>query len=201
MASLYFRYGVMNSGKSTQLLQIAHDYEVNNHLKVLVLKPSVDTKENDFVVTRMGNGEIKRKCDFLINSNMDLYDKIKNYNNLELILIDEAQFLSRKNVEDLTLIVTKLKIPIICFGLRTSFEGKPFEGSSWLFALAQDIEEITTRAIDRLGKNKKRATMNLRLVNGKPVFKGDIISIDGDNNVSYVPVSLNEYLKLRDSQN
>ncbi|MBO8161128.1 MAG: thymidine kinase [Thermosipho sp. (in: Bacteria)] len=195
---LYFRYGVMNSGKSTQLLQIAHDYEVNNNKRVLVLKPKVDTKAGEYVITRMGDGVFKRKCDFLIDPKDDLFEILSDekYKDVACVLIDESQFLSRKNVESLTLVVIKLDIPVICFGLRNDFRGHPFEGSSWLFALAQDIEEITTRALDRF--DSKRATMNIRLINGKPVFEGEQISIDDKVEITYLPVSLKTFIEMKE---
>lgn len=196
MAKLYFRYGVMGSGKSTQLLQICHDYEVNNNKSVLVLKPSIDTKAEDYVITRMGNGEIKRKCNFLITPDMDLFYEI--YKEMpDIILIDEAQFLTKSNVMDLVKVVVELDIPVICFGLKVDFAGQPFEGSTWLFALAQDIEEITTRALSRAEDNHKRATMNLRLVNGVPSFEGEQVAIDGKDKVTYIPVSLKTYMRYR----
>jgi len=208
MAKLYFRYAVMNAGKSTQLLQIAYDYEKNNDRKILCLKPKTDTKEGDYIISRLENGEIKRKCDFLIPGDKDwLYDRlVSEINNssadnpLSIVLIDEAQFLSKKNVWDLARIVTEFNIPVICFGIKVDAFGNPFEGSTYLFALAQDIEEVTTRAICRISKKPKKATMNLRLVNGKPVFEGDQVAIENDQDIKYLPVCLDVYMKLKHGQ-
>lgn len=205
MAKLYFRYAVMNAGKSTQLLQIAYDYEKNNKKKILCLKPGVDTKEGDCIVSRLENGEIKRKCDFLIPGDKDwLYNRLVSEiersgeeNPLSIVLIDEAQFLSKDNVWDLAKIVTEYNIPVICFGLKVDALGNPFEGSTYLFALAQDIEEVTTRAICRISKKPKKATMNLRLINGKPVFEGEQVAIENDQDIKYLPVCLDVYMKLR----
>ncbi|MBN2851604.1 MAG: thymidine kinase [Clostridia bacterium] len=196
MAKLYFRYAVMNAGKSTQLLQIAHDYEINNNEKILVLKPEVDTKADNFIVTRIGYDALRRKCDFLIKKQADwLYDKVSEFKDIAIILVDEAQFLTKANVWDLAKIVTELDIPVICFGLKCDFRGYPFEGSSYLFALAQDIEEVTTRAICRKSQKPVKATVNMRLVNGKPVFSGDQVSIEDEDIVHYEPVSLKEFMK------
>ncbi|HHW22578.1 MAG TPA: thymidine kinase [Clostridiaceae bacterium] len=208
MAKLYFRYAVMNAGKSTQLLQIAYDYEKNNDRKILCLKPKTDTKEGDYIISRLENGEIKRKCDFLIPGDKDwLYDRlVSEINNssadnpLSIVLIDEAQFLSKENVWDLARIVTEFNIPVICFGIKVDAFGNPFEGSTYLFALAQDIEEVTTRAICRISKKPKKATMNLRLVNGKPVFEGDQVAIENDQDIKYLPVCLDVYMKLKHGQ-
>jgi len=202
MAKLYFRYAVMNAGKSTQLLQIAYDYEKNNGRRILCLKPCIDTKEGDYIVSRLENGEIKRKCDFLILPDKDwLYNRLAaeadKTSPLSIVLIDEAQFLSRDNVWDLARFVTDFNIPVICFGLKVDAFGNPFEGSTHLFALAQDVEEVTTRAICRLSEKPKKATMNLRLVNGVPVFQGDQVAIENDQDIRYLPVCLDVYMKLK----
>lgn len=206
MAKLYFRYAVMNAGKSTQLLQIAYDYEKYNHRKIICFKPKTDTKEGDYIISRLENGEIKRKCDFLSLPEKDwLYEKLKQEIHaadcsgqpLSIVLIDEAQFLSRDNVWDLARIVTECNLPVICFGIKVDAFGNPFEGSTHLFALAQDIEEVTTRAICRLSVKPRKATMNLRLVNGVPVFEGSQVAIENDQDIRYLPVSLEVYMKLK----
>ena len=206
MAKLYFRYAVMNAGKSTQLLQIAYDYERYNNRKVLCLKPNTDTKEGEYIISRLENGVIKRKCDFLIMHEKDwIYHKlsleIQNANNLgksiSIVLIDEAQFLSRDNVWDLARIVTEYSLPVICFGIKVDAFGNPFEGSTHLFALAQNIEEVTTRAICRISETPKKATMNLRLVDGKPIFEGSQVAIENNQDVRYLPVCLDVYMNLK----
>lgn len=209
MAKLYFRYAVMNAGKSTQLLQIAYDYEKYNKRKILCLKPKIDTKEGDYIISRLENGEIKRKCDFLILHHENwLYNKLvseikksyENGNSLSIILIDEAQFLSKENVWDLARIAIEYDVPVICFGIKVDALGNPFEGSTHLFALAQNIEEVTTRAICRVSKIPKKATMNMRLVDGKPVFEGNQVAIENDQDIKYLPVSLDVYMKLKYGQ-
>lgn len=206
MAKLYFRYAVMNAGKTTQLLQIAYDYEKNNRRRALVIKPGNDTKEGSSVISRLENGQIKRKCDFLIDITGGpgwLYAAIERElaaNPPSIVLIDEAQFLSRENVWDLCRIVTYLDISVICFGLKVDAFGNPFEGSSYLFALAQDIEEVTTRAICRLSAKPRKATIHLRLVDGKPVFAGEQVAIENDAEIRYMPVCLQEYIKLKDGK-
>lgn len=196
MAKLYFRYAVMNAGKTTQLLQIAHDYETNNKKNILVLKPGVDTKAKNYVITRIRDDLLKRECDFLIKKEKGyLFEKVSEYKDISIILIDEAQFLSKENVWDLARIVTRLNIPVICFGLKSDFRGEPFEGSSHLFAMAQDIEEVTTRAICRRHDKATRATMNMRTVDGKVTFKGDQVGIE-TGNVIYQPVCLKTFMDL-----
>ncbi|MCD6321926.1 MAG: thymidine kinase [Clostridiales bacterium] len=197
MSKLYYRYAVMNAGKSTQLLQIAHDYERNNGEKILALKPENDTKADNYIIARIGKDMLKRKCDFLINHEADwLFNEVRKYADTKVVLIDEAQFLSKENVFDCAKIVTQLNIPVICFGLKCDFRGEPFEGSTYLFALAQDIEEVTTRAICRRSEKPVKATVNMRLVNGVPVFRGGQLSIEGKNNVIYEPVSLKVFMDM-----
>jgi thymidine kinase len=197
MAKLYFRYAVMNAGKSTQLLQIAHDYEVNNGEKILAIKPESDTKADNCIIARIGGDMLRRKCSFLIKKKENwLYDEVKKYPSTKVVLVDEAQFLSKANVFDCARIVTQLNIPVICFGLKCDFRGEPFEGSTYLFALAQDIEEVTTRAICRRSDKPVKATVNMRLVNGVPVFRGGQLSIEGENNVLYEPVSLKVFMDM-----
>lgn len=206
MAKLYFRYAVMNAGKSTQLLQIAYDYERNNGRRALVLKPGVDTKEGSFIISRLENGQIKRPSDFLIDTAAaegGLYHRIEEEltaSHPAVVLIDEAQFLSRANVWDLCRVVSYLDIPVICFGLKVDAFGNPFEGSSYLFALAQDIEEVTTRAICRLSEKPRKATIHLRLVDGRPVFAGEQVAIENDADIRYLPVCLQEYMRLKDGK-
>ena len=207
MAKLYFRFAVMNAGKSTQLLQIAYDYEHHNKRKILCLKPCVDTKQEDSISSRLEDGLISRKCDFLIQPKKDwLYNELESRieknkaagTPIAVVLIDEAQFLSKDNVWELARIVTYHDVPVICFGLKTDAFGQPWEGSSYLFALAQDIEEVTTRAICHLSEKPKKATMILRKVDGVPIFAGRQVEIDNSAHIEYLPVCLQEYIKLKD---
>ena len=177
MSKLYYRYGAMNSGKTTLLLQVAHNYEERG-MKVLILKPKIDTKGEDTIVTRIG---LKRKVDHLIEKD----EKIINYLNtidkdIVCILVDESQFLSRDQVDELFMF-TKLKdISVICYGLRSDFKTMSFPGSLRLFEIADVMEELYT--ICRCGK---RAKFNGRVVNGEFTSSGSQVAIDGENEVSY----------------
>lgn len=177
MSKLYYRYGAMNSGKTTLLLQVAHNYEERG-MKVLILKPKIDTKGDDKIITRIG---LKRKVDHLIDKD----EKLINYLNkipkdIVCILVDESQFLTRDQVDELFMF-TKLKnIPVICYGLRSDFKTMAFPGSLRLFEIADTMEELYT--ICRCGK---RAKFNGRIVNGKFTAVGDQVAIDGENHVEY----------------
>ena len=172
MSKLYFRYGAMNCGKTTSLLQVAHNYEERG-MKVVLIKPSIDTKANDSVSSRIG---VERKVDHLVSPE----ENLKGYLNLlvgntSCVLVDEAQFLSESQVEELFVFSKLTNIPVICFGLRCDFRTNLFTGSKRLFELADEIEELYT--ICRCGR---KARFNARIVNGEFTLDGDQVAIDGD---------------------
>ena len=177
MAKFHFRYGAMNAGKSTILLQTAYNYEEKGK-KVVILKPSVDTKGDEKIVSRIG---LERKVDYLIGDNDSIISKLgDNLSSLSCILVDEAQFLKRKQVDELFYISKMMDIPVIAFGLRTDFISNGFEGAIRLLELADALEEMPT--ICRCGK---KARFNARKVDGKFTFDGDSIVIDDNSNVKY----------------
>ena len=188
MAKLIFKYGVMNSGKTTTLLMIAHDYERRNK-KILIGKPRIDTKGGGTLQSRLNNNTLVRKVDFLIDDKLDF----STLSNVDVVLVDEAHFLNREQVNKLAQIVAEKNIPVICFGLKVDFRGEPFEGSSHLFALANRVEEIGVKAICACGSI---ANMNLLTVANRVAFNGAQIQID-DGTVDYSPVCLKCYLEMR----
>ena len=180
MAKLYFKYGAMNSGKSTVLLQSAHNYEERG-MRTIILKPMVDTKGDDKIVSRLG---VTRKVDYLVKAE-DSIDTIVDKDitasgNLHCIFVDECQFLTVKQAEELFWIAVSMDIPVLCYGLRTDFLTNGFAASSRLLELAHSIEEMKT--ICRCGK---KAMFNARKINGKFVFRGAQVAIDNENNVEY----------------
>lgn len=188
MAKLYFRYGAMGCGKTIDLLKVAFNYEERGQ-KVLVYTASIDDRYCvGEVTTRIG---IKRKA-ILFNRETNIFEDVKKYSNISCVLVDEAQFLTRKQVEQLTDIVDVLKIPVICYGLRTDFRMEFFEGSGPLMEMADKIEELKT--ICECGE---KATVNMRYINGKPVTTGDQIFIGG--NESYKAVCRKCYKKYTKS--
>ena len=187
MANLIFRYGAMNSGKSTSLMQVAHNCEENG-MKVIVMKPSIDTKGAEYLVSRVG---IKRKVDYLIGPDEKIIDKIKkDLLDTDCILIDESQFLSRHQVNELQAICKEVDIPVLCYGLRSDFKTHGFPGSIRLMEIADKLEELTT--ICSCGK---KAKFNARLVNGNYVYSGAQVAIDEVDNVTYEPLCGKCYLK------
>ena len=180
MSKLYFRYGAMNSGKSTHLMQVAYNYEERG-MKILLLKPETDKKGGDYLVSRLG---VKRKVDILVGREDNIFEKIqekqKNDGDIHCILVDEVQFMPKEQIDQLFRVAVKLDIPVICYGLRTDFKANGFEGSTRLLLLAHSIEEMKT-----ICKCGNKAIFNARKIDGKFVSSGDQVAIDNMNNVEY----------------
>ena len=178
MAKLYFRYGTMGCGKTAQLLTVAFNYKEKG-MKVAVMKPKLDTKAGDKIQTRIG---IERKIDHLINEDDDIYGIVsKKFNKVNCILVDEAQFLTKNQVDNLMQIVVKLNIPVICYGLRSDFLTNGFSGSIRLLEIAHSIEELKT-----ICKCGRKAMFNARYIDDRIVTSGETIVIDNNPNVKYV---------------
>lgn len=180
MSKLYFRYGAMNSGKSTHLMQVAHNYEERG-MKVILIKPSTDKKGGDKLVSRLG---VERKVDILCLEKMNIYEEIQKWQEVKFkvncILVDEVQFMTKEQVDQLFKIAVVLDIPVICYGLRTDFMMEGFEGSTRLLLLAHSIEEMKT-----ICKCGRKAILNGRKINGEFVFEGEQVAIDNIDNVQY----------------
>lgn len=188
MAKLLFKYATMNSGKTMDLLRTAYNYEENNG-KVIIIKPKVDTKGNNKLSSRLG---IERKVDFLVCYDDNLFELFKGkLDNIDVILVDEAQFFSKKQIEDLSIISKVMNIDVICYGLRVNFRGELFEGSKKLFEVADSLDELVT-----LCKCRNVARFVGRKEDGVFKVDGPEIIIDGSvKNVEYVPLCKDCYLK------
>ena len=187
MSKLYFRYGAMNSGKTAALLQVAHNYEEKG-MKVVVIKSTIDTKGDNKVTSRLG---IEREVDVMLAPNEGIMEHMVN-KRPDAIIVDEAQFLSVDQVDELYAITKTYGVPVLAYGLRCDFQMKGFPGASRLLELADDIEELKT--ICHCGK---KATQNIRLINEEPTFEGSQVAIDGTANITYDSVCGECYLKLR----
>lgn len=174
MSKLYFRFGAMNCGKTTTLLQVAHNYEEQG-MKILLIKPSKDKKAGSNVSSRLG---LERGVDLLLTEGETIKENLStgsiSFDNLNCILVDEAQFLTKKQVEELWVISKLCNIPVICYGLKTNFKGELFEGSKALLEKSDKLEETAT-----ICKCGKKARFNGRVVNGEFVIEGDEVAIDG----------------------
>lgn len=187
MAKMHFKYASMNSGKSIDLIRTAYNYEENGY-KVLILKPAIDTKGEDSITSRVG---LSKKADMLLLYSDSVLEKLKNkLDNISCILIDEAQFLSTKQVEDLFLISKACDIPVLCYGLRTNFKMESFAGSKRLLEVSDVLEEITT-----LCKCGEIARYVARKVGDKYVQDGEEVVIDGTENITYIPLCGKCYLE------
>ncbi|WP_353113845.1 thymidine kinase [Microbacterium sp.] len=187
MAKLYFRYGAMNSGKSTALLQAAYNYEERGQ-HVLLAKPAIDTKGASQIESRLG---MTREVDFLIGAEDDARALFQGERarmraqdaasllphaqiDVACLLIDEAQFLTAAQIDDLFRIAVLDGIPVMAYGIRNDFLTHAFPGSARLLAIAHTLEELKT--ICRCGR---KAVFNGRIVGGRFVFDGDQVAIDG----------------------
>ena len=179
MAKLYFYYSAMNAGKTTNLLQSRHNY-AERGMNTLVIKPRIDSRSGENRV-RSRIGLEAEAVD--VDPSVNLLDLVKNASEdqpIHCVLVDEAQFLSADQVDQLTEVVDALNIPVLAYGLRTDFLGALFEGSRQLLALADELREIKT--VCHCGR---KATMVVRFDGeGQPMHSGDQIQIGG--NETYV---------------
>lgn len=194
MSKLYFRYGAMNSGKSTHLMQVAYNYEERG-MNVALIKPFTDKKGGERLVSRLG---VERKVDLVIYDEDNVLEKVQEYReknkNIDCILVDEAQFLKSKQIDELFEIAVVLDIPVICYGLRTDFKMQGFEGSTRLLLLAHSIEEMKT-----ICKCGRKAVLNGRKINDRFVFEGEQIAIDNVDNVEYESLCGHCYFKYKNN--
>ncbi|HRO62656.1 thymidine kinase [Thermomonas sp.] len=190
MAKLYFYFSAMNAGKTTTLLQSAYNYRERG-MRVAILTPRLDDRAGaGNVASRIGlqaaGIAFERDADLQALIAAD----IAAHGHLHCVLVDEAQFLTKPQVWQLSEIVDALKIPVLCYGLRTDFRGELFEGSQYLLAWADELSEIKT-----ICHSGKKATMNLRVdANGRAVQDGPQVEIGG--NERYISVSRAEFKKV-----
>lgn len=181
MAQLYYKYGTMNSGKSFEIIKVAHNYEEQGK-PVVIFTPAIDTRSGtDQVGSRVG----MTRPAVSVDDETDLYEKVKEQlaaERIYCVLVDEAQFLKERHVIQLTRIVDELGVPVMAFGLKNDFQNRLFEGSYYLLVYADKIEEVKTICwyCDR------KATMVVRYKDGAPVREGDQIQIGGNDD--YKPV-------------
>lgn len=187
MAKLTFKYATMNSGKSLDLIRTAYNYEENGY-KVLVVKPSIDTKGGDTIVSRVG---VSKKVDYLILPNESVLQKLYNkLDDIRCIFVDEAQFLTKTQVDDLFVISKVFDKTVICYGLRLNFQMNTFEGSKRLLEIADDLECLKTMC--SCGNIARYVG---RKFNGEFESNGSEVVIDGTDGFEYVPLCGDCYLQ------
>lgn len=187
MAELIFNYGVMGSGKTSSLLQTKYNYEKKN-LRTLLIKPRIDTKGTTEVISRIG---LHCQVDILLDAE-DVIMKRVGIEKPSIILVDEAQFLTRKQIDELFLISKMYDILVECYGLRTDFQTEGFEGSDRLLQIADELHENTT--ICSCGD---KAIINMRLINNEPTFDGEQVMIENEQDIKYEGVCGKCYIKKR----
>lgn len=194
MAKLYFKFGAMKCGKTTDIIKTYYNYSEKG-MHVLIMKPGDDTKAGSKIQSRSG---AELDTDYVVGSNVDVYNLIAYhliYNNLDCIIVDEAQFLTAEQVDELSNVVDTFDIPVLCYGLRADAFTDLFPGSKRLFEIADNIEEL--KAVCKCGS---KATYNLRLERDNdtllPVFEGRQVAIDGVD-YEYDSVCRVCYKKLR----
>ena len=176
MSKLFFRYGAMNSGKSTAMLQVAHNYEERDQ-RVVLVKSSVDTKGNDQIVSRLG---VTRTADILLSPGQDLRASLRERDtesgqDIACVLIDEAQFLTPEQVDQALAVAVLDGIPVVAYGIRTDFRTRAFPGSQRMMEVAHSLQEMKT--ICRCGS---KAIFNARLGEQGIIREGDQVMIDGE---------------------
>jgi thymidine kinase len=192
MAKLYFRYGAMNCGKTTALIQVAHNYQERG-MNTIIIKPRTDTKGSDQVTSRL---DVNRNADVVAERRDDLYAIIEDWRatreSVHCVLVDEAQFLTHDQVDQLFRVAVIQGVPVICYGLRTDFRLNGFPGSQRLLLLAHSIEELKT-----ICKCGQKAVANGRKIGGRFVFEGEQVAIDGEDNVEYESLCAACYFKYK----
>lgn len=177
VAKLYFRHGTMSSAKTLNLLAVAHNYRTQGK-RVLLIKPRLDQRfSGEAIVSRSG---LEAPADLLVGPDTKLEPEL--FVGLHCVLVDEAQFLSPALVEQLRRVTLSHNVPVICYGLRTDFQTRLFEGSKRLLELADSIEEVkvTCQFCNR------KAILNMRTVDGRPTFQGEQVMLGADE--SYAPL-------------
>ena len=189
MAKLYFYYSAMNAGKTTTLLQSAHNYRERG-MRVLILTPRLDDRAGSgTVASRIGLKAVGHAFQRGDDLEQVIRLDVAEHGKLDCVLVDEAQFLSKAQVWQLSEVVDALRVPVLCYGLRTDFRGELFEGSQYLLAWADELSEIKT-----ICHSGKKATMTVRVDDaGRAVQQGPQVEIGG--NGRYVSVSRAEFKK------
>ena len=191
MAKLYFYYSAMNAGKTTTLLQSAHNYRERG-MRVLIFTPALDDRAGKAgtVASRIGLQAQGVPFDARDDLAARVDEDVLAHGKLDCVLVDEAQFLTKAQVWQLSEVVDQRRIPVLCYGLRTDFRGELFAGSQYLLAWADELEEIKT-----ICHTGKKATMTVRVDEaGRALHAGPQVEIGGNDR--YVSVSRAEFKKV-----
>lgn len=191
MAKLYFYFSAMNAGKTTTLLQSSYNYNERG-MDTLLFTPTFDDRyETGMIASRIGLRTSARSFDREFDFYADVARELHANQNIRCVLVDEAQFLTKEQVYQLSEVADQLKLPVLCYGLRSDFQGEPFPGSQYLLAWAEVLEEIKT--ICHCGS---KATMNLRIdAEGHAVIEGSQVEIGGNDR--YIAMCRKHFKEMR----
>jgi thymidine kinase len=181
----------MNCGKSTSLIQVDYNYR-ERFMNTFIIKPATDTKGSDRIVSRLG---LECRADITATAALDLYEIIEKRRKegpVHCVLVDEAQFLTVVQVDQLFRVAVIQDIPVICYGLRTDFLLNGFEGSARLLLMAHSIEELKT-----ICKCGQKAIANGRKIGGRFVFEGAQVAIEGEADVEYESLCARCYYRYK----
>ena len=176
MAKLHFFYSTMNAGKSTALLQSNHNYKESNLKTILFIPKDIAVKSNNKIVSRIG---LEAEAISIDNDfNFFKYIKDINHDDISCVFVDEVQFLEKNQIQQLSKVADELNIPVMCYGIRTDFQGKLFDGSSELLAIADNLNELKTIC----SECDKKATMVVRLdAEGEVILEGEKVLVGGND--------------------
>ena len=176
MAKLHFFYSTMNAGKSTALLQSNHNYKESNLKTILFIPKDIAVKSNNKIVSRIG---LEAEAISIDNDfNFFKYIKDINHDDISCVFVDEVQFLEKNQIQQLSKVADDLNIPVMCYGIRTDFQGKLFDGSSELLAIADNLNELKTIC----SECDKKATMVVRLdAEGEVILEGEKVLVGGND--------------------
>ena len=187
MAKLYFKYSTMNAGKSIDLIRTNHNY-IENNKKTICFTSGKDD--------RYGRGKITSRIGLSVDAisiynEINIFDIVNQVKDIACVFVDEAQFLNKEHIIQLTDIVDILNIPVMCYGIRSDFKLETFEGSKYLMALADNVEEIKTLCFDC---KEKKAIINSKIIDNILISTGDQVQIGG--NETYKPLCRKCYKKM-----
>lgn len=175
MAKLTFYYGTMSSGKTIDLIQTAYKYN-SKGMRAIIMKPSKDTKGNRNIVSRIG---LEKEADILLGEHQSIFEYSYLLKNITCLLVDEAQFLTEEQVLELAMLTKELDIPVICYGLKSDFQGNLFPGTKALFVFADQYEKL--RAVCATEGCINNANFNARKIDGQYVYEGPQVLIGADD--------------------
>jgi thymidine kinase len=191
MSKLYYKFGTVSSAKTMNLLATAYNYSLSGK-KVCIIKPQIDNRFGEEIVKSRAGSE--KKADIVLDQGDKLFNKTEDWINSDIILVDECQFLSIKQINELWQITCNFGIDVICYGLRADFNQKLFDASQRLFEISDNIQEVTSTC----NRCNSVAIHNLKIDDyGDAIFEGPSIEIGDGTSENFIGVCSKCYLKAK----